>query len=442
MITPLARAPFTPPAVLLLLYGSLVVAGTLLLKLPWAATHHLSWLSAAFTATSAVTITGLSVVDTGPGFTPFGQAVILLLIQLGGLGIMTFAVRILAIFGMPIGLRQRITLGEDLNNTEFGDLLDLARLMIRFVLVAELAGAVLLSFRFVPDIGWAGGIWAAVFHSVSAFNNAGFSLFTRSLSAWSDDPLVNVVVPALYIVGGLGFTVVFDLYRVRRWRGLSLHTKLMLTGTAALIVVSVAATLLLEWNNPGTLGALKTTGAKLMAGWFQATTTRTAGFNTIPIGDLHETTALMFIVLMLIGGGSTSTAGGIKVTTFVVLLIVTIGFMRGQRRIHAFGRELGETEILKVLALAVASASFVSVAMFLLMLTQDGLTLDLGFEAASALGTVGLSRGVTPNLDTVGRLLVMVLMFAGRVGPLAFGFVLARRGPPLLRYPPGKVYLG
>ena len=379
---PLLRARFPPPAILVFLYGTMVVLGTLLLKLPFATVAPITWLDAAFTATSAVTITGLSVLG------------------------MTFAIRVLTMFGMPIGLQQRATLSEDLNQSEFGGLLDLVKLIIRFVLVAEAIGALLLAWRFVPQFGWEQGLWAAIFHSVSAFNNAGFSLFPDSLVAFAGDPVINLVVPALFILGGLGFTVVFDLARTRRWRGLSLHSKLML------------------------------------AGWFQALTTRTAGFNSVPIEDLRDSTSMLFIVLMLIGGGSTSTAGGIKVTTFVVLMIATFAFATGRRHIHAFGRHLGEAELMKVLALAVASVTVVSVSMFLLVLTQEGHILDLGFEAASALGTVGLSRDTTMDLDWIGRLLIMFLMFTGRVGPLAFGFVLARRAAPLLRYPPGKVYLG
>ncbi|ESR25694.1 TrkH family potassium uptake protein [Lutibaculum baratangense] len=435
------RAPFTPPAVLLMLYASLAVMGMLLLKLPIATREPISWLDAAFTATSAITITGLTTVNTGETFTRFGQIVILVLIQLGGLGIMTFTVRVLSAFGMHVGLRQRIALGEDLNQTSVGDLFALVKTIFVFVLMAEIAGAILLAFRFVPDFGWADGIWAAVFFSVSTVNNAGFAIFPGSLSAYAADPLVNLVVPALFVFGGLGYTVLYDLNRVRRWRGLNLHTKLMLAGTAGLIAVSVPATLALEWTNSGTLGGLPA-DEKLMAGWFQALTTRSAGFNTVPTENLRDSTSFMFVILMIIGGGSTSTAGGMKVTTFVVLLLATIAFVRGQDRVHAFNRELGERDILNVLALGVVTVSLFSLAAFLLILTQEGELIDILFDTASAVATVGLSRDMVPNMDDFGQLLIMFLMFAGRVGPLAFGFALARRTQPLLRYPPGKVFIG
>lgn len=436
------RLPLSPPATLLVLYAALVVLGTGLLEVPFATTAPIGWLDAAFTATSAVTITGLGVVDTGTGFTAFGQVVILVLIQCGGLGIMTFAVRVLALLGVPIGVRQRIVLQEDLNQTSFGELISLVQLIVKVVFCVELMGAVLLAVTFVPDLGWREGLWSAVFHAVSAFNNAGFALYPDSLMRWAGDPMLNLVVPALIIVGGLGFTVLAELYRERRWRAFTLHTRLMLAGTGVLIPASVILTLALEWTNPGTLAALPTVPDRLLAGWFQAVTTRTAGFNTVEIGELREATSLMFMALMLIGGGSTSTAGGVKVTTFVVLLIATWGFLRKHTQMHAFGRSLREQDLFKVMSLAVMTVLLLALATFVLVLTQSGELLDIAFEAASALGTVGLSRGLTGELDAPGRLVIMVLMFAGRVGPLAFGFFLAARTAPLIRYPAGKVYIG
>lgn len=430
-----------PPALLALLYGGLVAAGALLLKLPGATTGPLSWLDALFTAASAVTVTGLIVVDTGTHFSIFGQIVILLLIQLGGLGIMTFTVMVLSIMGQPIGLRHRLILREDLNRTSFDDLLRLVRAIFSVVLVFEAVGALVLAVRWVPEMGWAAGLGNAVFHSVSAFNNAGFSLFSNSLSAWVGDPVINLTVPALIIIGGLGFSVLTEINYRRRWRGLSLHTKLTLSGTIVLILGAWLGMLILEWGNPETLGNLAP-GAKIAAGWFQSVTTRTAGFNTLDIAALHDSTAFMVITLMLIGGGSTSTAGGIKVTSFIVLLLSTIAFLKRRNAVSAFGRRIEIENVLKVLALTVITMLVVLMGIFLLTLSHEHAFLDVVFEAASAFGTVGLSRGMTGELDAFGQILVMVLMFIGRVGPLSLGFFLTTRARPRLSYPVDHVYLG
>lgn len=431
-----------PPAVLALLYAILIVAGAVLLKVPGAAHAPFSWSDAIFTATSAVTVTGLVVVDTGSHFTLFGQAVILVLIQLGGLGLMTFAVLVLSMLGLQIGVPHRVFLREDLNQTSISDLVWLVRVILRVVLLCESVGMVILAFVFVPEFDWWPGLWHALFHTVSAFNNAGFGLFSDSLSRWAGNPVVNVTIPALFIIGGIGFSVLSDAYRSRHWRRLSLHSKLMIVGTVALIGWSVAAFAVLEWSNPLTLGQFPGASDKLIASWFQAVTTRTAGFNTVDIGAIHDSTALMFISLMLIGGGSTSTAGGIKVTTFILLLLATVAFFKRRSTLHAFGRSLGHEEVLKVLALTVLSLLIVMTGTFIIAISHDGDFLDLAFEVASAFGTVGLSRGATDALDSVGRAVIIVTMFVGRIGPLTLGFFLAARIPPRIRYPSSQVYLG
>jgi trk system potassium uptake protein TrkH len=430
-----------PPLALILIYLSCILVGTLLLKLPVAMRTPLGWSDVAFTATSAVTVTGLSVVDTGRDFTYFGQAVILLLIQVGGLGLMSFAVLILTMLGLPVGVTHRQFLREDLNQTSAAGLLELVRTILRFVLLCELAGALALGLVFVPEYGWAEGAWMSVFHAVSAFNNAGFALFSDSLSGWVGNPLINIVIPALLILGGLGFTVAADIHQKRHWRRFSLHSKLMLTGTLALLVWSTVSFAAMEWNNPGTLGPLDP-GARLWASWFQAATTRTAGFNTVDIGALSNGTTLMFMTLMVVGAGSTSTGGGIKVTTFIVLLLATYAFFRRRPTVDVFGRRLGSNEIMKVLALSMVSVLTILVGLFVLILFHEGDFLDLAFETVSAFGTVGLSRGITGEFDVAGRMVIMAIMFLGRVGPLSLGFLLAVRAPRRISYPAGTVYLG
>lgn len=436
------RAFMPPPLALILVYAGCILGGALLLKLPVATLAPITWSEAVFTATSAVTVTGLAVIDTGSQLTLFGQGVLLLLIQLGGLGLMTFAVLILTMLGLRLGVTHHHYLREDLNQTSVSGLMGLVRVILRFVLLSEAVGAVLLGFVFVPDLGWGPGVWASVFHSVSAFNNAGFALWPDSLSRWVGSPLINLVVPGLLILGGLGFTVVADLHRHRAWRGLSLHTKLMLVGTGGLLFWSTVTFAALEWHNPATLGQFPDSATRLMASWFQAAVTRTAGFNTLDIGALEDDTTLMVMALMVVGAGSTSTGGGIKVTTFIVLLLTTLAFFRRQPVVHAFGRRLGHEQVVKVLALTMVSVLTLMVSLFFLLMFHEGEFLDLAFETVSAFGTVGLSRGITGDLDGAGRGVIMAIMFLGRVGPLTLGFLLASRRPQRISYPAGTVHLG
>lgn len=437
--TRLLRVP--PPLILALLYAVLVIVGAALLMLPMSRTVPITWSDATFTATSAVTVTGLAVLDTGADFTVFGQAVIAVLIQLGGLGLMTFAVLVLAALGMSVGITGQMYLREDLNQSSMHQLMRLVRTILKVVLFAEVAGALLLMLTFVPRLGFGAGIWASVFHSISAFNNAGFSTFHNGLVGYATDPVVNVVIPALFMTGGIGYVVLRDVFSGRHWHHWTLHTKIMLTGTAFLVPFSVLTFALLEWSNPGTLGPLAT-GAKLTVSWFQGVTTRTAGFNTTDIAALHDSTSMMFISMMLIGGGPTSTAGGIKVSTFVVMIIATLAFFRRSSQLHVFGRSIGLEQVLKVMALTAISLILVFVGVFLMTASHDGHFLDISFEVASAFGTVGLTRGFTDDLNGFGRAVIVVIMFMGRVGPLTLGFFLATRTTPRVRYPEGEVHLG
>ncbi|MGB7406451.1 MAG: potassium transporter TrkG, partial [Pacificimonas sp.] len=380
-----------PPALLALLYASLATTGMLLLMLPFAAARpeSLDWTEALFMAVSAITVTGLIVVDTGSDLSVFGEAIIMILIQLGGLGLMTFATLVLSSLGLPIGFEHRVFLREDLGQTSMNELTSLVCIILRVVLLCELAGVVLLSFVFVPDFGWAEGLWQALFHSISAFNNAGFSLFSDSLTGYATDPIVNLTVPGLFIIGGLGFGVLSDLGRQRAWQPLTLHSKLMLVGTLGLTLWAFVMFAWLEWSNPATLGLFSDTGDKLWVTWFQATTPRTAGFNTADYAAMRDPTTVLTLTLMFIGGGPTSTAGGIKVTTFIVLLLATYAFFRRRPRMRAFGRSLGFEEAMKVMALLTISGLVIITGLFILSLTYDGVFIDLVFETVSAFGTVG-----------------------------------------------------
>lgn len=430
------------PGTLALTYLIFIIMGMCALKLPFATHGNVTWFDALFTSTSAVTVTGLVVVDTGTAFTFYGQLIIALLIQLGGLGLMTFAVLLLSALGIPIGMPQKLILREDLNQTSISNLAELVRVIFTVAVISEMIGTFVLSFVFVPEFGWSEGIWQALFHTISAFNNAGFALFPDSLSRWASDPVINIFVPAMFILGGLGFVVLGDIYQRRKWRLLSLHTKLMLSGTLALIIFSFITFTALEWNNPETLGAMGSASERLWAGWFQSVTPRTAGFNTINTGGMYDGTTLLTIALMLIGGGSTSTAGGIKVTTFIVLVLATIAFFRKHRQLNAFGRSISNDEVMKVMALTTITILIVFFSVFFATTHWDGEFLDIAFEVASAFGTVGLSLGITADLDALDRSIIMFLMFLGRVGPLTLGFFLATNSAPRVRYPAGQIYLG
>jgi trk system potassium uptake protein TrkH len=431
-----------PPVVLSVLYALLIAAGTLALMLPIAQAAPFSAGDALFTAVSAVTVTGLGVFELAEKTTLFGQAVVLVLIQLGGLGLMTFAVMVLSSLGLPVSMTQSAFLREDLNQTSLGRLLRLVESILKVVMVAEAIGTAMLAVDFIPSYGFGPGLWHALFHSVSAFNNAGFSTLPAGLVPYAADPLVNLTIPALFIVGGIGYGVLVEIATLRRWRPLSLHAKLMLIGTAALIVFGVAVFAILEWDNPGTLGTLDSVPAKLLASWFQGVTTRTAGFNTLSMEAMEDSTTTMFIAMMIVGAGPTSTGGGIKVTTVIVMILATVAFFRRQTELHAFGRSIGLDQVLKVTAVTAISFIVVFTGVFLLTLSHQGDFLDLAFEVASAFGTVGLSRGETTSLDGFGRTVIMAIMFIGRVGPLTLGFFLATRTPPRVRYPGDQIYVG
>jgi trk system potassium uptake protein TrkH len=430
------------PAWLVIVYGAWITAGTALLKLPFASTEPVSWVDAFFTAVSAVTVTGLIVVDTSSVWTMFGQGVVMALIQFGGLGLITFAVFLLSAIGARIDVSKQRYLAEELNIDSMGGLIPFVKRILGIFIVVELLGMGLIATQFVPEFGWTMGLWHSLFHSISAFNNAGFSTFPDSLMSWVGNPVIIWTISLQFIVSGLGFLVLSELFRIRRWRGLSLHTRLMVIGTPLLIVTGVGGYALLEWTNPSTLGGLDGLWAKLQASWFEGVTPRTAGFNAMDTAGVTDATALLTMVLMFIGGGATSTAGGIKVTTAFVLLLATIAFFRRSGVIYVQKNEIGPSAGLKVMALLFVGLMLIFTALFVLVLSQDLDFLDAAFEVFSAFGTVGLSRGATGELDTIGKLTICMVMFLGRLGPLTLGFLLATKTPPRLHYPEGKVYLG
>ena len=432
----------TPPHALVLSYVGLSILGTLLLKLPGASHQPTSWLQALFTAVSASTVTGLVVVDTGTHFTLLGHWILLFLMQCGGLGLMTFGIIVIHLTRGQLGLKHRAALRESFNHTGKGDVRRVMLWAIGFTAIMELLGTALLALQWVPEMGWGKGLFYSFFHTLAAFNNAGFALTADSLMTYAGNPLVNSVISLLFIFGGIGFVVIADIIEKKRFRQFALHTKLMLVGTLVINLVAMTMILILEHGNPATLAALPDWSAKLWAAWFQAVTPRSAGFNTLDTGALFPSTAFFIIGLMFIGGGSGSTAGGIKLSTFIVALLATWAFLRGRERPIVFGRSIQLDIIRKSLAIIVISLLCVSTGIFLLAITEQGNFLDLTFEAVSAAATVGLSRGITADLSTAGQCIIVVLMLIGRVGPLTIAFTLANVRGENIQYPAGQVNIG
>ncbi|MBO4206072.1 TrkH family potassium uptake protein [Micromonospora echinofusca] len=420
-----------PAQVIAVGFGTAVVVGTGLLSLP-AATRsgeRAGLMDALFTATSAVCVTGLVTVDTGGYWSGFGQAVILLLIQAGGLGIMTLATLFTVLLSRRLGLRARFLAQAETKSLDLTDVRAVVRRIVLFSLASEAVVAAVLSVRFATayDEPWGGAVYDGVFHAVSAFNNAGFSTNADSLVRYVTDPWISLTVAGAVILGGLGFPVVFELLRCWRSPALwSVLTRITLVLTAVLLTLGTMVLTLAEYSNPKTLGPLAGP-EKLLAGFFASTMTRTAGFNSVDIGGMRPESLLASDVLMFIGGGSAGTAGGIKVTTFGLLAFVLWSEMRGEIHVNVGRRRIPASNQRQALAITLLGLGAVVTATFaLLAITPYRLDVVL-FEAVSAFATVGLSTGITADLPSEADLLLVVLMFAGRVGPLTLASALALR---------------
>ncbi|RXZ02665.1 TrkH family potassium uptake protein [Fictibacillus sp. S7] len=430
-----------PPQILALLFLVLVLAGALLLKLPIASEKGVSWIDAFFTAVSAATVTGLVTVDPGSTFTLFGEIVILFLIQVGGLGIMSFAVLVVLMLGKRIGIKQRLIMQEALNQPSIGGVIRLVRNLLIFSLSIEAIAVILLSFRWVPDLGWGKGIYYSIFHTVAAYNNAGFGLWPDNLVRYVGDPTVNLVITLLIITGGIGFTVLVDLWYSKKWKDLSLHSRIMIWSTLFVNVVSILVFYAFEYNNPHTLGHLSL-GEKIWAAYFQGISPRTAGFNTIDIAGMRQDSLLFMIMLMFIGAGSASTGGGIKLTTFIVIIFAVLTFLRGKNEVTVLKRTIRTGIILRALAIATISMLLVFTGVMLLAMTEKAPFLTILFEVVSAFGTVGLTMGFTFKLTLIGKIIIICVMFLGKIGPLTLAFSIARPDKSNIRYPDGDLFTG
>ena len=448
-----SRRSIRPERIMALGFLSLILVGTILLLLPIATVSRSSigFHKALFTATSSVCVTGLIVVDTGTTFSLFGRIVILVLIQIGGLGLMIFATLVMIALGRRISLRNRVLIRESMNTTGLSGLIRLIKWFTLMAGVTELIGAIILSIRFIPIYGLGKGIENSVFHSVSAFCNAGFDLFGgyRSVMDFSSDPIVVLTMAFLTILGGLGFYVLLEIYQNRmRFAKFSLHTKLVLVITAILLLLGFVLTISLEWKNEATLGGMSVFD-KLMNGFFQSVTLRTAGFSTIDQAALTDSSKLISIIFMFIGASPASTGGGVKTTTIGVLILMVISVVRANESVVVFGKQIPVNVFKRALTVVLISLFIVIVCSCAISISErhSGMAMiDLMFEATSAFGTVGLSAVGTPNLTLFSQMLIIPVMFFGRVGPLTLAFALANRldhnAKNRLHYPEDRPMIG
>ncbi|MEG4075086.1 TrkH family potassium uptake protein [Microcoleus sp. Pol14C2] len=407
---------------------AVILTGALLLMMPFS-TIDGTWsdpITALFTSTSAVCVTGLSVVDVGKYYSFWGQLCLVLLVQIGGLGYMTATTFLLLLLGRRFGLKDKIALQQSLDKSGLAGVVQLVQSILATTLLFELTGVFLLMTVFVPQYGFKQGVWSAIFHSVNSFNNAGFSIYSDNLIGYISSPMVNFTVSGLIIFGGIGYQVIMEMYLWLRDRFnkspictvFSLNFKVVTTTTAVLLILGTLAFLVLEYDNPDTFGSLNFP-QKLMAAWFQSVTPRTAGFNTISIGQMTEASLFLTIALMFIGASPGSTGGGIKTTTFRILFCCTTAVIEGQEDVECYQRQIPPAMILKTISVVFGSLLVAFTSAILIELTNPQVEfIAVLFEAVSAFGTVGLSTGITPTLSAIGKLILIATMYIGRVGVL------------------------
>ena len=435
-----------PPVTLMLSFAIVILIGTVLLMLPTASAQGqvTPFTDALFTATSATCVTGLIVYDTGSYFSLFGQLVILLLLQIGGLGIMTISTAFALIMGRRLTLKLENVMHSVVGEGKRLDVFQLLKNIVVVTILIEALGAILLFGVFSQDMSSSQAMYHSIFHSISAFCNAGFSLFSDSLSGYVDSPLLNITVSTLILLGGLGFAVMIDLYRyimrVDRVRKLSLHTKIVLSMSIALLLIGFITIYVAEYN-----GVMEgySVSRRILSSWFQSVTARTAGFNTINTAGLGPASILILIGLMFVGASPGGTGGGIKTTTFAVLVLTVTSMLRGRKDISLYNRRLSYSNSREATSLITLSAGIIFVVVFLLFLFEQHSFEQLIFEAISAFGTVGLSMGITNELSGIGRFLITVLMYIGRIGPLTLIYALSmRKRQAKLSFAEGKIAIG
>ena len=448
----LAKIKFTPSRILVLGFASVILIGACLLIMPLASMEgqSLRFLDALFTATSAVCVTGLVVVDTGSYFNTFGQFVIISLIQIGGLGFMTFSTSIAMVLGKKIGLKERILIQESFNQFSLAGLVRLIRNVLLLTVVFEFLGGAILSIRFLFDYPIDRALAFGFFHSVSAFCNAGFDLFGQvfgeftSLTHYVNDWTINLTIGGLIILGGMGFPVIIELFKYPQTRHLSLHTKLVVKITAMLLIMGTIIIFLLEMTNLKTIAGLDSSG-KILGALFQSITPRTAGYNSLDMTQLRIGTWFILIILMFIGASPSSTGGGIKTTTFGVLLAAVIATIHGKEDAEVAERRIAKDLVYKAMTITMLALSWVALVTLVMSLMEPHTFIQLLFEVVSAFGTVGLTTGITPLLCDISKILIMITMFIGRLGPLTIMLALAhanQANQAVIKYIEDRIIIG
>ena len=437
------KITLNPPLVLSLGFAILITFGGGLLSLPFftKSGEATDLIDSMFVAASASCVTGLTPVNTFEHWNTYGHVLLIILIQIGGLGVMSLASIIPLILGKKIGMKSRQILKEQLNVESLEGMIVLFKYVLVFTFGIEILGAILLSFRFIPLYGAGTGIWYSIFHSISAFCNAGFDILGDSIYPFRDDILVNLTLSSLVIVGGLGFVVTSELFRRRSFEKISTHSKLVLLISGALLVLGTVMFLFLE-NGDGVLQYESVKGS-ILESFFQSVVARTAGFYSVDLSKIKDSTALMLMGLMFVGGSPGSTAGGIKTTTLGVLFISTHAVVRGESEPVVFGRHIGMDVVRKALAIFLVSITIILSVSFILTITESARLVDILYETVSALATVGASKGITADLSDVGKILITFCMYLGRLGPMTMAFAFGMKDKKsLIRYPESFISIG
>lgn len=442
------RKKLSPAQTIVLSFLGVIAVGTFLLMLPISSSggNYTGLVDALFTATSAVCVTGLVVVDTGTYWSLFGRTIILLLIQIGGIGFMTLTTSAAIFLGKKIGLKNRLLMQQALNQFSLAGIIKLTKYIFLFTIGIEFIGAFILSFRFVPEMGFKKGVYYSIFHSISAFCNAGFDLMGngKGLTAYATDPVISLTMIMLIFLGGLGFFVLVDLLKTRHYHKMSIHTRLVLLVTGILVVSGTLLMFVFEFNNPETMGNFNFFD-KAVSALFLAVTPRTAGFNTLSTESLSMASKILTITFMFIGGSPGSTAGGVKTTTFGMMALAIVSVVRGEQDITLFNRRVSRQVVNKGLAVLFISVMILISTILMLSVVEKTFTFEeIVFEAFSAFGTVGLTLGITTELSVIGKMLLTLLMFFGRLGPLTIVLAISAKGnnKPLIRYPEGHIIVG
>lgn len=439
------KRKLSPVQVLAIGFAIVIFVGAILLSLPISSREGIRtpFIDCIFTSTSAVCVTGLTTLNTAQHWTYFGTTVIICLIQIGGLGFMSFATLFALILGKRITLKERLIMQEAMNSFSLQGLVRLAKYILIFTFSVEGAGALLMSTKFIPEYGFLKGTYFSIFHSISAFCNAGFDLTGDSLVPYYSNPVIVITISALIIIGGLGFSVWAEIYNFKGLKKLSLHAKLVISVSSILVVGGWILMFLFEMNNPGTMKGF-TFNNKLLSSFFASVTPRTAGFYSMSTSDMTPAGIGLTIILMFIGGSPGSTAGGIKTATAGLLIMTVVSAIRGREDTVIFDRSLGKDLVYRAFVITTIAFSVVVVSSMILSVTEPGATLEyIVYETTSAFATVGLTLGLTPELSLIGKIVIALTMYIGRVGPLTLVLALAKKKKGVsIKYPEGKILVG